>query len=130
MDCSRQVNSLLPSASRSKNHVITLSVKTIFCKDYFNFFNLAGSEGLHLTYGPGCPSFCSAGCRRISSLIKLSSRCMVGVAGIEPATSRLSGERSIHLSYTPVNWCAVIESNYPKPFRASRFTVCPATPTV
>ena len=58
--------------------------KQSFARDILTFFNLAGSEGLHLTYGPGCPSFCSAGCRRISSLIKLSSRYMVGRVGFEP----------------------------------------------
>ena len=34
---------------------------------------------------------------------------MVGLAGLEPATSRLSGVRSNHLSYKPIKQCIVQE---------------------
>ena len=32
----------------------------------------------------------------------MNLNCVVGLAGLEPATSRLSGVRSNHLSYRPV----------------------------
>ena len=32
-----------------------------------------------------------------------TSLCMVGLSGLEPPTSRLSGVRSNHLSYKPIN---------------------------
>ena len=40
------------------------------------------------------------------------SRCMVGLSGLEPPTSRLSGGRSNQLSYNPM-WCWVVKSKNP-----------------
>ena len=40
-----------------------------------------------------------------------SNKIMVGRAGLEPATSRLSGVRSNHLSYRPMKWWSLAGSN-------------------
>ena len=39
----------------------------------------------------------------ISPPFRNASRCLVGLDGLEPSTSRLSGARSNHLSYRPVS---------------------------
>ena len=45
--------------------------------------------------------------KRIIMFMKL----MAGVKGLEPSTYRVTGDRSNQLSYTPVLWWAVKDSN-------------------
>ena len=44
---------------------------------------------------------------QLITIIKL----MAGVKGLEPSTYRVTGDRSNQLSYTPVFWWAVKDSN-------------------
>ena len=42
-------------------------------------------------------------CRYFHFYLRLKVK-MVGLGGLEPPTSRLSGVRSNHLSYSPIDW--------------------------
>ena len=45
---------------------------------------------------------------------------MVGLGGLEPPTSRLSGVRSNHLSYEPIGTGGDEENRTPDPLRAKQ----------
>ena len=76
----------------------TINVKTLFCKiSFLIFWNNILTFSSIVAFAFVIVQFSRC---RIREIIPL----MVGLRGLEPPTSRLSGVRSNHLSYKPILW--------------------------
>ena len=78
---------LLPKFGKTQSHLINC---VLFICSFFNSFQIQLIEFSFFTY----------------SIVKFHValfRVLVGLDGLEPSTSRLSGARSSHLSYRPVS---------------------------